>query len=160
MFRVDVETRGGVFNGATRSEVLRKAYLKHLVGAGILFQGAVEPNTPYGVSGKLQKGWSVKRDGDDAVVVENSEEYALAVELGRQPGKGIPLEPLELWIRRVIGMTDPEEISSFALNISRKAKYRGLEGKEFAQKTFDQVRPDLDAELEKIGAFIVRGLQQ
>lgn len=99
-------------------------------------------------------------EGDSSVVVSNSMEYGIIVEEGRQPGKGIPIEPLELWVKRVVGLTEEADITSMAINISRKAKARGIPGKFFVADTFDAVRPKLDAELGKIGGLIVRELER
>ncbi|MCA9775639.1 MAG: HK97 gp10 family phage protein [Candidatus Eremiobacteraeota bacterium] len=159
-FRAEVELQGDVFNGAKRNEALRKAYKKHLLASGLLFQGAVEPNTPFGVTGALRRAWKTQMEGDSSVVVSNSMEYGIIVEEGRQPGKGIPIEPLELWVKRVIGLTEEADITSMAINISRKAKARGIPGKFFVADTFDAVRPKLDAELGKIGGLIVRELER
>ena len=49
---------------------------------------------------------------------------------------------------------------SMAINVSRKAKARGIPGKFFVADTFDAVRPKLDAELGKIGGLIVRELER
>lgn len=160
--RIDAEVNleGDVFNGAKVQEGLRKALRGHLLGAALDYQGAVEQRTPFGVTGALRRGWITELVSDSEAVVYNTEEYALAVEEGRRPGKGIPIEPLQLWVRRVLGLTNPVEIRSVAFLISRKAKLKGLEGQFFAADTFNDMLPAMNAELAKVGASIIKELEQ
>lgn len=159
-FKAEVRSDGKMFNPPRATDAMRKAYRLHLIRAGLIFQGEVEPRTPFGVTGKLRRGWITEMESDTSVAVYNSEEYALPVELGRRPGKGIPLEPLRLWTRRVLGITEEKKINSVAYLISRKAKLQGIDGQFFARDSFRDATPEMNKELQKMGASIVKGLQQ
>lgn len=159
-FKAEVSQQGKAWNPSQVTQEMRRAYKLHLLRAGLIFQGEVVPRTPFGVTGKLRRGWVTEMENDASCVVYNSEEYALPVELGRKPGKGIPLKPLRLWARRVLGLTEERDINSVAFLISRKAKLQGLEGQFFARDSFRDATPAMNAELQKMGASIVKGLEQ
>lgn len=50
------------------------------------------------------------------------------IELGRRPGKGIPVAPLADWVRRKLGESDPERAKRIATAISFKQKRDGRPG--------------------------------
>lgn len=100
------------------------------VGWAIMTENALVKATPVGVGGNLRQGWSINkaRDGAGFVVeVVNSAGYLLAVEMGRQPGKGISADgqrSVALWAQRKLGMT-PDDAGGFAFVLSRKYKVEG-----------------------------------
>lgn len=50
------------------------------------------------------------------------------IEKGRRPGRGIPIPPLKDWVRRKLGIKDPDEAEGIAVRISWAAKRHGRAG--------------------------------
>lgn len=148
-----------VFPNATESDpVTRDIYRQNLTAAGYFLQGELQRATPFGVAGKLQKAWAVEYDEDkNQVHVVNPTEYALAVDQGRDAGKGVPIKPLQLWVKRKLQVTTDKEAKAIALAISRKKKYNRTPGQGFVARTFDASVETINAQfLEPIGAEIIK----
>ena len=52
-------------------------------------------------------------------------DYIEILDRGRGPGKGIPVDTLNDWIKRKMGITDDKEMKRVAFFIQRKAKNEG-----------------------------------
>lgn len=88
-------------------------------------------NTPAD-TGRLKGGWSIvpaSINSDEPVaIVEQSVNHFLPVELGRKPGSGISKEgqkSVKMWAKRVLGISDEKEQSSFAFLLSEKYRKEG-----------------------------------
>lgn len=55
-------------------------------------------------------------------------EYGKPVELGRKPGKWPPRGPIELWVRRKLNITDPEQAAAVAFLVQQKIGEKGFKG--------------------------------
>lgn len=64
--------------------------------------------------------------------------YAEPVEHGRKPGKMPPVDAIELWVIRKLGISDPNESRQVAFAIARKIAKYGTAGAGMFQKGFDQ----------------------
>ena len=166
MINGQIKFSGRLFEPGRLDSDVDAVYKEQLTAAGLFFQGEVHRATP-GYTGALQKGWLTKySDSDHEVRVSNPLEYALPMEYGRRPGKGIPPEPLQLWVRRKLGVTNAETITrkgvkrlgykAIAFLISRHAKTKGLKGKFFTRDTFKASVPTINQQfLGPIGAKLV-----
>ena len=91
--------------------------------------GEIVKAQPVGIGGRLQRSWTLTpatMSNLTASIGTNSQ-YALSVEMGRLPGKGISREGQEstaLWARRKLGLGE-QESKSFAFLLSRKYKREG-----------------------------------
>lgn len=140
--------RKGPFWESGRSEArAAKGAYQALLKAGLVLQSAVVQNTPVGVAGALRRAWFLKQDRAQlSVSVVNPMEYALAVEQGRRPAFP-PLKPIELWVRRKLGI--PQPAAAFvALAIARKKAHRRTPGQKFAKNTFQRIQGELLAILQ------------
>lgn len=139
---------------------LRQVVKKQLTLASEFYVSEVKQKTPVGVFNNLRDSWDYRYDDQEQQsTIAPRAEYALAVELGRKPGKGIPIEPLTLWVRRKIGVSGERKAKSIAFLISRKAKRQGIKGQHFAGDTFTAVLPVLNNTfISPIGALVVKAL--
>lgn len=60
--------------------------------------------------------------------------YSSVMELGRRPGKFPPSAPIQLWVKRQLGISDPKEIRSVAFLVSRKIARAGVKGRNMFEK--------------------------
>jgi hypothetical protein len=77
--------------------------------------------------GQYRMGWDA-RPIPGGGSLGNSAPHTLAIEYGRRPGKGPPLEPLKAWVIRKLGLSG-EEADGAALAIQRKIRFRGQKPK-------------------------------
>jgi hypothetical protein len=65
------------------------------------------------------------------------------IEKGRRPGKGIPLDPLQEWVRRKFGENDLKKARRIAYLISRKHKAKGRPGLGVMERARPHIRSAL-----------------
>lgn len=157
---VEVKLDGTAFLPGRAEAEVRHVIKEQLTGASLAYIREVKPATPVGVFGNLQKEWQFAYD--DATLTSKifpgTVEYAQAVELGRKAAP-VPIEPLRLWVKRKLGITDPKEIRSVAFLIGRKKKQQATEGQFFATKAWQKSLPVINsAFMEPMGAKIVERL--
>ena len=118
-------------------------------------------------SGTLRKSLksTLETRGDDGRFISGRVDFSMAdygkyVDAGRKPGKGIPLAPLEKWIRNkplrlrdlesggFVKMTD-SRVRSVAYLISRKAKKKGIEATNFLSDPIEDEYPKLAQQLSE-----------
>lgn len=116
-------------------------------------------NAPVGVSGgaglKGSIDFKVQDSGKSIIgkVLVNSP-YGVYVELGTgkaaqeyggNPNRKMPPdEPIRLWVRRVLGINDEDELDNVTWLIRRKIKREGTKGKFFLTKAFLEKIPELN----------------
>lgn len=81
-------------------------------------------------TGDYANSWVAEPTDDGAVLYSAASPSIKAgvIELGRRPGKGIPIPPLQDWVRRKLGIKDPDEAKGIAIRISWQAKHHGRPG--------------------------------
>lgn len=92
-----------------------------------ILEAAIIQNWPVGATGLSRQAWGTNvQRGVTAVkgTVTNPLDYALFVDKGRAPGKPPPIAPIELWVRRVLGIPAPES-RSVAFLVARAIGKRG-----------------------------------
>ena len=107
----------------------------------------VKPLVPVGVSGQLRNSMSarVTSDGMGSVVGKvgsnlTNEVYPSVMEHGRRPGKMPPPSALERWVR--LKMRVPaKDVKGVAFVVARNIGRRGIKGKKFLQRGYDQSKP-------------------
>lgn len=144
----------------------------------LTIEGEVERLVPVGVSGRLKNsiGSTVMEIGTLSIEGRigsslKSELYPSVMEFGREPGTWPPIEPLIRWVhaKRLAGVysikkdsrgyhrrmgsksTQETQDRSVAFMIARKIKNKGIEGKEFMKKGFENA-------LDRVEAFFNRAL--
>ena len=149
------------------------------VSAMIVRDAAAPRNCPVGVTGDLARSISYARPvtrgkrrlteigflgGNDKAFYR----YAMAMERGRAPGKGLPpvdgqdkpwVSVLNLWVRRKLGITDPKEIKQVAFLISRSIKRHGIKGRHFMYNAFTRHARKLPAEIVRYHKAMLKGLK-
>jgi hypothetical protein len=109
-----------------------------------------------GVTGQYRQGWGTKVErGFSAVkgIVSNPVEHAIYAERGRGPGKMPPLAPIELWVRRVLGISPPES-KQVAFLVARAIGRRGTKGAHAAEKGLEAVRGIVEADFRGVPARV------
>jgi len=119
-------------------------------------QGDVVQGTPVGVGGSAGLRGSifgeVRRAGNRMYgIVGSPLEYAPIVEQGRKPGpvsvKG--RQSIELWVRRVLGISSAES-SSVAFLVARKVAMKGFDGAFMFQEAWDMNLSWIEQQLQSI----------
>ena len=108
-------------------------------GGLAIFQEQVQGRTPVGVSGDLRKSiMPVVRGTPQNLQGElvTSLVYGEPVERGREPGKWPPIDAIELWVQRKLGI-GPDESRSVAFLIARKIGTVGTQGAFMFEKGFE-----------------------
>jgi hypothetical protein len=156
----DLVIQGGALTAGRRESDIRQIVKRQLVLSSEYYVSEVKLATPIGATNNLRDSWDFAYDDQEqSSTIGPRAEYALPVELGRKPGRGIPLVPLTLWVKRKLGVSNPRQARSIAYLISRKAKRVGIKGQYFAGDTFDAALPVINANfISPIGALIVKSL--
>lgn len=81
-------------------------------------------------TGEYANSWTPANiaNGAEIYSASNPRMKAGVIELGRRPGKGIPIEPLAAWVRRKMNVRDLDAAKAIARKISWKAKKHGRKG--------------------------------
>lgn len=139
--RVEIRRHGKLLDPASAEPAVRHAINTALRGAGEFVAAEVARATPVGVTGILRRGWAVDhRPGQLMVRVVNIMEYGPVLEGGRRAGaRWPPVFAIQLWVRRVLGVSEPKENARVAYLVSRAIVRRGLyRHKGFAKASFDR----------------------
>ena len=83
----------------------------------------------------------VARGGPGEGILASPLIYSSVMEYGRRPGTFPPPGPMQLWVRRQLGITNPKEIRSVAFLISRKIARTGIKGRKFFEQGIDRALP-------------------
>jgi len=105
-----------------------------------IFQEQVTGRTPVGVTGNLRQSIMPVTRGTTPQNFEGelatSLIYGLPVERGRRPGKFPPVDAIELWVQRKLGVS-PDESRNVAYLIARKIAVSGTQGAFMFEKGFE-----------------------
>lgn len=113
---------------AEKKKAIKQAVVKGLFA----IHGDATKKTPVGVSAVLRSSIHVNPDADGlGGSVDANARYAKFVEYGRGPGKAPPPDAMELWVRRVIGLSDEREIKEAAYLIGQKIARDGTKPQPF-----------------------------
>lgn len=107
-----------------------------------VLESAVTVETPVNF-GTLRQAWTTQQMGTPARLlgeVFNPLEYALPVETGRRPGKMPPVEAIQLWVTRKLGLQG-NEAKSAAFLIARAIGRRGTQGAHMLEKGWQKAEP-------------------
>jgi hypothetical protein len=108
-------------------------------------QSEVTGRTPVGATGALRNAWSSDIIGRPTAPpffgkVVNTQPYSLVVEFGRKPGKFPPRQPIELWVRRVLGVP-ADKAQGVAFLVARKIAAVGTKGAFMARDGLKEATP-------------------
>lgn len=132
--------KGKLFDPDARERVIREKVAEAIAGTALALQGKIQQAAPVGVSSQLRGSFAtVFSEEGMRATIGSSVLYALPVELGRRP-KWVPIQPLELWFRRKLGL-DPKEARRAAFATSRKKALTRTPGQNFFYKTIEQHAP-------------------
>lgn len=127
-----------------------------LVEIGLIFERTVKEETPLGAT-KLLRGSTFSEPRGTPireVLVAQTQIYSPIVERGRRPGRFPPIGPIELWVRRKLGV-DPGQSKGVAFVIARKIAQKGTSGAAMFFKGFTRGRPAAERVAQSIGGTIV-----
>jgi len=127
-----------------------------LTEMGLVMERTVKEETPLGATKLLRGSIFSEPRGTPIreVLIASTQIYAPIVERGRQPGKFPPIGPIELWVRRKLGV-DPGQSKGVAFVIARSIARKGTKGAAMFYKGFMRGRPVLERLANKIGGTIV-----
>lgn len=123
-------------------------------------EAEVARRTPTGVGGQAGlrgsiHGEVVSLSGTSvAGVVGTPLEYGEVVELGRRPGKFPPLAPIELWVRRKLGVPDAEA-RGVAFLVARKIARVGFDGAHMFENSWKSLEHWAMRELQTIPGRVI-----
>lgn len=85
-----------------------------------------------------------------------SAEYASDVEYGRPPGSNPPIEPLFVWTRRKLNITDKERALERAYEIQEKIFEKGTRPQPYFTPAVNKVRSELNkVDISKEGMYAI-----
>lgn len=135
--------------------------LRAAVNSGLLiFKGQIQPLVPVGVTGQLRQGVSTSLAGEDVSLVGRVFDpvaYAMPVEAGSRPHFP-PIGPIQLWVRRKLGISGERESRSVAFLVARAISRRGTPAREFFKRGFEAGKGQVLAIFEKSNARIAARL--
>lgn len=148
-----------LFNGQASKVVDEE--MRRALNAGVLhLKGAIQPETPVGVTGALRAGVQTSITGEATSLVGrvfDPVSYAMPVESGSRPHFP-PVGPLQLWVRRKLGITDEREVRSVAFLVARAISRRGTPAVQMFRRSFDAHRDRVLGFFEQANARIVARL--
>lgn len=121
-------------------------------------RSSIVQHSPVGVTGHFRQGWTTSvRRTFNAVrgVVSNPVAHAYYAEYGRGPGKRPPIDAIELWVQRVLGV-DKRASRGAAFQIARNIGQRGTRnlngerGSRAAQKGLAAVKGIIEADFRGV----------
>ena len=127
-------------------------------------EAEVARRTPAGVGGQAGlrgsiHGETVSLSGHSvAGVVGTPLEYGEVVETGRRPGKFPPLAPIELWVRRKLGVPDAEA-RGVAFLVARKIARVGFDGAHMFEKAWEHLEQWSMQQLQTIAPRVIARAQ-
>ncbi len=142
-------------------EVVREESLAVLELVAARVESAVVAKTPRGVGGEAGLAGSIFGEtaatgNSFSAVIGTPLEYGAVVELGRRPGKRQPpIEPIALWARRKLGVSD-KEARSVGFLIARKIGREGFEGAHMFERTLNELEPWIMEQLAGIAGRVTR----
>ena len=83
--------------------------------------------------------------------------YGIIVEMGRRPGKFPPIGPIELWVRRKLGVP-ADRSRAVAFLVARKIARKGTKGQKIFERMFSEMQPVFQAGLNRMGERIAARL--
>ena len=152
-------TQGIALTGGRRESDIRQMVKRQLILASEFYVSEVKLKTPVGATNYLRDSWDYGySDQEQTSTIAPRAEYAIPVELGRKAAP-VPIEPLTLWVRRKLGVSDAKQARGIAFAISRKKRTTPTPGQNFASETFAAVLPAINSNfIAPIGALVVRAL--
>lgn len=124
-FTVTFDDHGLIQRVARAQPAIAAALEQTIVFGALDFEGAVIQHTPSGATGHLRQSITHEISGSGAFIEGRvySTDVPIkvsSVEHGRAPGKLPPLAPVELWVRRVLGISDPSVVFLIRRAIGRR----------------------------------------
>lgn len=132
---------------------------KAVNGATLVFKGTIQPLSPIN-TGILRQGVQTSITGSGTEIVGKVFDpvaYAMPVEMGSRPHFP-PIAPLQLWVRRKLGITDERESRSVAFLIARAISKRGTKAAEFFKRGIDAGRGQAETLFSKANERIASRL--
>lgn len=157
---VRVKTTGPLWQPQLASAQVRSQVAQLLTAAALEVQRTVRLRSPVGATGYLRRSWSIQPAAPTRLVssVYTNVEYALPVELGRR-AEWVPIAPLELWVRRKLGISEPAA-TSVAWAISTKKSRTPTPGQFFFQRSLQETLPRIQRQLfDSLGLAVVSTLR-
>jgi hypothetical protein len=84
--------------------------------------------------------------------------YGEVVEYGRRPGSMPPVDAIEMWVIRKLGISPGEESRAAAFAIARAIKYRGTKGQKYFEQGYAAASPAINRYIDNLPERILRGL--
>ena len=129
-----------------------------------IFHSEVTTRTPVGATGQTRqsidqttRGLSPNLEG----LVSTAILHGLPLERGRLPGRQPPTAPIELWVRRKLGIQG-DEAESVAYAIARHIATKGTQGSHMFEQGFEAGKPAVESlwEREVIDRALTRIFEQ
>lgn len=118
-----------------------------MVSSLFMFQELIQGNTPVGATGNLRQDFQASKPITRGQSIEGSAVsslvYGLPIERGRTPGgKMPPIDAIEFWVRRKLGVTKNSRGVAFVIarSIAKKG-FRRKDGYRMVEIAFDEGSP-------------------
>jgi len=158
-FEVTIDDRA-VVAAFTKAPALITSAMHRAVELGSAdFEGSVIALTPVGATGQLRA--SITHDVSGSGIMVTGRTYSTdvpiktaSVETGRAPGRMPPAAPLELWVSRKLGISDPGVVYLIRRAIGR----RGTKGAGMFAKGYRDGLPRVTARVNELMSVVRRVL--
>lgn len=161
LFSMQVTKSGQLFREAEAVGVVDEALNKSLTGAAAFLAGQIKLAAPVGVTSALRGSilWSVSSLAGEARVFTPLE-YALPIERGRKAAWP-PLDPILLWVKRKLGISDEKQARNVAFLICRKLGTARRPGDFFFEKAVQKNEREIQrAFFEPLGLNLTLALDR
>ena len=155
--------------GDASQEIIREELVKATAENLIDLRNSFSKGSPTGL-GILRNSWIIEKPKAKGKFVignvSSSVVQALIVDQGARPhfppvsGVGGGESALAPWIRRKLGVSDPDEIEQIAFKISRKFKKSGIKKRRIFSNIFKKKTPSIAARLEVAKERIIKRLSE
>jgi hypothetical protein len=142
------------------SQVVDEELRRGMNAAVLIAKGEIVPQVPVGATGLLRQGIATEVTGEAQSLtgrVFDPVAYAAPVEEGSRPHFP-PVGALEVWVRRVLGISDEREAHSVAFVIARAISRRGTPARRFFAGAYERIKPRVLGLFEQANSRIAQRL--
>lgn len=147
-----LELHAAMVRGFRRgAELVQKKAMHNLTSGGNVFMGQLRASMGYKLDANrlvavIGPGLSAK---STATQTGDPRNYGYFVEHGRAPGGFPPPRVLELWVKRKLGISDPDEMARVAYLVGRKMAAEGTEAHPFLAPAAAAAAPGIVLRIQK-----------
>lgn len=127
----------------------------------VMLRGRMVEASPVGGTALLRNSWEVDPPLAEAKAVtagtRTTAVQAIIVDEGARPHFPPP-RALSQWVRRKLGIVEPQDLRRTSFRIGRAIKRRGLPARRVLSRAFEAARPEIDRIFDQMQARVAQAL--